>query len=98
LERIQRTEASAYGSKNCGVSPAAAAGAATATYQINVGNDISYVDFGWGTGTWGLSTWGTPRPASASVSLLARVWQFDNFGQVLILQAVDGGIYEWNPT
>jgi len=79
-------------------STAAAAGAATATYQINVGNDISYVDFGWGTGTWGLSTWGTPRPASAALALLARVWQFDNFGQLLILQLVDGGIYEWNPS
>ena len=79
-------------------STAAAAGAATATYQINVGSDISFVDFGWGTGTWGLSTWGTPRPASASLSLLARVWQFDNYGQVLILQEVNGGIYEWNPT
>jgi hypothetical protein len=60
---------------------------ATATYQINVGGDISFVDFGWGTGTWGLSTWGTPRPASTGLSLLARVWQFDNFGQILILQA-----------
>jgi hypothetical protein len=79
-------------------STATAAGAATATYQINVGGDISFVDFGWGTGTWGLSTWGTPRPASASLSLLARVWQFDNYGQVLILQLVDGGIYEWNPS
>ena len=79
-------------------STAAAAGAATATYQINVGSDISFVDFGWGTGTWGLSTWGTPRPASASLSLYARVWQFDNYGQVLILQLVDGGIYEWDPT
>jgi hypothetical protein len=73
------------------------AGTATATYQLNVGSDISFVDFGWGTGTWGLSTWNTPRPASASVSLLARVWQFDNFGQLLILQLVDGGIYEWDP-
>jgi len=73
------------------------AGTATATYQINVGSDISFLDYGWGTGTWGLSTWGTPRPASASLSLLARVWQFDNFGQVLILQLVDGGIYEWDP-
>jgi len=79
-------------------STAAAAGTATATYQINVGGDISFVDFGWGTGTWGLSTWGTPRPASTGLSLLARVWQFDNFGQVLILQLVDGGIYEWDPT
>jgi hypothetical protein len=74
------------------------AGTATAAYQLNVGSDISFVDFGWGTGTWGLSTWGTPRPASASVSLLARVWQFDNFGQLLILQLVDGGIYEWDPS
>ena len=79
-------------------STAAAAGTATATYQINVGADISFVDFGWGTGTWGLSTWGTPRPSSASLSLFARVWQFDNYGQVLILQLVDGGIYEWDPT
>ena len=74
------------------------AGTATATYQLNVGSDISFLDFGWGTGTWSLSTWGTPRPASNAVSLQARVWQFDNFGQLLILQAVDGGIYEWNPT
>ena len=74
------------------------AGTATATYQINVGSDISFVDFGWGTGTWGLSTWGTPRPASSGLSLLARVWQFDNFGENLILQQVDGGIYEWAPS
>ena len=79
-------------------STVATAGAATATYQINVGSDISFVDFGWGTGTWGLSTWGTPRPASTGLSLLARVWQFDNFGEKLILQLVDGGIYEWAPS
>lgn len=79
-------------------STATAAGAATATYQINVGGDKSYVDFGWGTGTWGLSTWGTPRPASAALSLLAQCWQFDNYGQNLIMQLVDGGIYEWDPT
>ena len=79
-------------------STVATAGAATATYQINVGGDISFVDFGWGTGTWGLSTWGTPRPASTGLSLLARVWQFDNFGENLILQQVDGGIYEWAPS
>ena len=73
------------------------AGTATATYQINVGGDLSFFDYGWGTGTWGLSTWGTPRPASVSLALLGRVWQFDNFGQNLILQLVDGGIYEWDP-
>lgn len=77
-------------------STASAAGTADAEYQINVGSDVSYFDFGWGTGTWGLSTWGTPRPPSASVSLFSRVWQFDNFGEDLILQLVDGGIYRWD--
>jgi hypothetical protein len=63
------------------------------TYQINVGADVSYFDFGWGTGTWNLSTWGTPRPASAAAALYSRVWQFDNFGEDVICQLVDGGIY-----
>lgn len=78
-------------------STATAAGTADADYQIHVGADKSFADFGWGTGTWGLSTWGTPRPPSASLSLLAQVWQFDNYGQNLIMQLVDGGIYEWDP-
>jgi hypothetical protein len=79
-------------------STATAAGTADAAYQINVGTDTSVVDFGWGTGTWGLSTWGTPRPASAGLSLLSRVWQFDNYGENLIMQLVDGSIYEWLPS
>ncbi len=79
-------------------STAAAAGTANAQYQINVGSDVSYADFGWGTGTWGFSTWGTPRPASASLALFSRTWQFDTYGQNLILQLVDGGIYEWDPS
>jgi hypothetical protein len=79
-------------------STAAGVGSADAVFQINTGSDKSYVDFGWGTGTWGLSTWGTPRPPSAALGLSARVWQFDNYGQNLLLQAVDGGIYEWDPS
>jgi hypothetical protein len=79
-------------------STATAAGTATAAYQINTGAAVSYSDFGWGTGTWGLSTWGTPRPPSASIALFSRVWQFDSFGENLIMQLVDGGIYEWLPS
>ena len=74
-------------------------GAATVgEYQINVGSDVSFFDFGWGTGTWGQSTWGTPRPASAGLVLGSRVWQFDTFGQDLIAQLVDGQIFRWSPT
>ena len=66
-------------------------------YQINVGSDISYFDFGFGTGTWGASTWGTPRTEVQVETLSARIWHFDNFGQVLLMQLVDGELYQWNP-
>ena len=85
-------------SPTAATSSVTAAGSATGAYQINVGGDVSFVDFGWGTGTWGLSTWGTPRPPSAALALLARVWQFDNYGENLLLQLVDGSIYEWFPS
>jgi hypothetical protein len=67
-------------------------------YQINVGSDISYFDFGFGTGTWGASTWGTPRTDVQVETLSARIWHFDNFGQVLLMQLVDGELYQWNPS
>ena len=85
-------------SPTAATSTASTVGTATAAYQLNVGGDVSFVDFGWGIGTWGLSTWGTPRPPSAALSLFARVWQFDVYGENLILQLVDGGVYEWLPS
>ena len=66
-------------------------------YQINTGSDVSLFDFGFGSGTWGAETWGTERTSSTEVSLFSRSWKFDNFGQVLILQLVDGQIFNWNP-
>jgi hypothetical protein len=67
------------------------------SYQINVGPDVSYFDFGFGTGTWGIGTWGTPRTEVQVATLNARIWHFDNFGQVLLMQLVDGKLYQWNP-
>ena len=79
-------------------STATAAGSADADYQINVGQLTGSFDFGWGTGTWGFSTWNTPRPTSVVNQLFPRVWQFDTFGENLIIQLVDGEIYEWLPS
>jgi hypothetical protein len=62
-----------------------------------VGSDVSLFDFGFGSGTWGAETWGTERTSSTEISLFSRSWKFDNFGQVLILQLVDGQIFNWNP-
>ena len=65
-------------------------------YQISIGANVSYFDFGWGTGTWSLSTWGTPRPSGAGVELLPGVWQLDAFGEDVICQVVEGGAYIWD--
>lgn len=66
-------------------------------YQINVGSDVSYFDYGFGTGTWGSGTWGTARTESEVETLSSRSWKFDNFGQVLLMQLVDGELYQWDP-
>lgn len=73
-------------------STASAAGTADAEYQINIGAETAVFDYGWGVGTWGLSTWGTPRPV-ANLTLIPRVWKFDAFGEDVICQIVDGGVY-----
>jgi hypothetical protein len=65
-------------------------------YQINIGTDVSFFNFGWGFGTWGLSTWGTPRPTGSTVALASRVWQFDTYGEDVICQLVDGPAYYWD--
>ena len=65
-------------------------------YQINTGSDISFFDFGWGTGTWGQSTWGTSRSGVTGISLASRVWQFDSFGEDLICQLQDGQTFLWD--
>jgi hypothetical protein len=85
-------------SPDAATSSAVAAGTATATYQIHVGSDRSFPDFGWGTGTWGLGTWGTPRPESPGLSLLPRIWQFDSYGEDLLMQQLNGKIYQWQPS
>lgn len=63
-------------------------------YQISVGQEINYFDFGWGVGPWGGGTWGTPR--AAGLGLFSRIWQFDLYGEDMICQLVNGGTYYWD--
>ena len=74
---------------------AAGGGSVTAKYQISVGNATSTYGYGWGVLTWGLSTWSTPR-SSSSVTLYARQWSLDNFGEDLIATVLNGGTYQWD--
>jgi hypothetical protein len=72
-------------------------GSGVATYQINIGSDVAFSDFGFGVGTWGADEWGTGRSGTGTgITLDQRVWQFDNFGEDLICQLVNGGIYQWD--
>ena len=84
------TTAAASGSTSGG------GGSGNAKYQINVGPELSTSAFGWGTDTWGSGTWGTPSTVS-NVTLEARQWSLDNFGQILIATVLNGGAFEWDP-
>jgi hypothetical protein len=66
-------------------------------YQINTGLDTTIIGNGWGAGTWGRGTWGSGADISASGQSL-RIWTHDNFGEDLLMNVRDGGIYYWDKT
>ena len=66
-------------------------------YQINTGLDIGVSGAGWGAGTWGRGTWGAAS-SDAIVTNTLRLWSHDNFGEDLIMNVRDGGIYYWDET
>jgi hypothetical protein len=70
-------------------------GSGNAKYQIQIGPEVSTSAFGWGTDTWGSSTWGTPS-TSTTVTLEARQWSLDNFGEDLIATVLNGGAFRWD--
>ncbi len=70
-------------------------GSGNAKYQIQIGPESSTSAFGWGTDTWGSSTWGTPS-TETTVTLEARQWSLDNFGEDLIATVLNGGAFRWD--
>ena len=66
-------------------------------YQINTGLDTTIVGTGWGAGTWGRGTWGSAASLAASGQTL-RIWSHDNFGEDLLINVRDAGIYYWDKT
>lgn len=63
-----------------------------AAYQLNVGLDTSALGNGWGTGGWGVYPWGEGSPDFVATDQL-RLWTEDNFGQDLLFNPRNGGIY-----
>jgi hypothetical protein len=65
------------------------------TYQINIGLDTSVFGTGWGAGPWSRGSWGS----AATIDLIKdtlRLWTHDNFGEDLVFNFVNGGIFYWD--
>lgn len=66
-----------------------------AAYQINTGLDTSVVGSGWGAGEWGAGGWGQPADVTIPSAQL-RIWSHDNYGEDLVMNVHDGGIFYWD--
>ena len=63
------------------------------TYQLNVGLDIYVPGTGWGINGWGSGAFGSTSALSDTNQL--RLWTHDNFGEDLIINQRNSGIYKW---
>jgi len=76
-------------------STAGGGGTGNAAYQIQIGPEFSVPAYGWGTDGWSLGGWGSPS-SSSNVTLEARQWSLDNYGEDLIATVLNGGTYIWD--
>ena len=62
-------------------------------YQVNVGLDVYVPGTGWGLNGWGIGAFGQATALSDTNQL--RTWTHDNFGENLIINQRNGGIFRW---
>ena len=70
-------------------------GSIVGVFQLNVGLNTVVGGTGWGAGTWGRGTWDSAADTTTSSAQL-RLWTQDNFGEDLLINVRDGGIYYWD--
>ena len=70
-------------------------GSIVGKYQITVGLDTTVAGTGWGASTWSRGAWGSAANLTAVGDTL-RIWSHDNFGEDLIINVRNGGIYYWD--
>jgi len=68
---------------------------ADAAYQVRIGLDTALTGNGWNAGTWGRGTWNSASNLSVTGATL-RIWSHDNFGEDLLINVRDGGIFYWD--
>ena len=62
-------------------------------YQVNVGLDVYIPGTGWGLNGWGEGAFGQAAALSSTNQL--RIWTHDNFGEDLIINQRNDGIFRW---
>jgi len=68
--------------------------AVVGAYQITTGLNTYVSAVGWGAAPWGDGTWGSG--AALAISEQLRLYSQDNFGEDLIFNVRNGGIYYWD--
>lgn len=71
-------------------------GTPTIEYLLMPGSANQTLAAGFGGGLYGAGTYGTPRASSVGIRFPA-MWTLDNWGEVLVANLRDGGIYAWLP-
>ena len=69
-------------------------GSTVGRYQINTGLTDYVSAAGWGSSLWGDGTWGGASALSVAGQL--RLYSQDNFGEDLVFNVRNGGIYYWD--
>ena len=77
-------------------STAGGGGSGTANYEINVGLDTAVQGLGFGAGTYSRGTYGSAATIAAGAYNELRLWSADNFGEDLIFNVRNGGVYYWD--
>ena len=65
----------------------------TAAFQINIGNSITTLGYGWGAGAWSRGAWGSG--STLPLVFLPRLEFFDNFNNDLLFNIFASDIYYW---
>ena len=71
--------------------------ACVGAYQLNTGLDTTITGNGWNAGSYGRGTWNSAADLSIDGQTL-RIWSHDNFGEDLIINPRDEGVFYWDKT
>jgi hypothetical protein len=67
--------------------------AITAEFQINIGNSITTLGYGWGAGAWSRGSWGSG--STIPIFFYPRLEFFDNFNNDLVFNIYGADLYYW---